>query len=47
MTRLKLTPPKTTKVYSYRKAGADKMFETSTNTDPTTTCTTVASSTHF
>jgi len=45
--KLKLTEPKTSKLYSYRKQGTNKLFETSSGTDATTTCTTVASSTHF
>ncbi|WP_184550932.1 hypothetical protein [Mucilaginibacter sp. FT3.2] len=45
--KLNLTTPKTSKLYSYRKIGAEKFFETSSGTDVTTTCTSVASSTHF
>ncbi len=45
--KLKLEEPKTVKLYNYRRANADKMFETSSGTDITTTCTTIVSSTHI
>ncbi|SDH15659.1 hypothetical protein [Mucilaginibacter gossypii] len=45
--KLKLTAPKTAKLYGYSKPSAVKMFETSTGTDPTTTCTTSISTTHI
>jgi len=45
--KLKLTEPKTSKLYSYRKTGASKLFETSSGTDATTTCTTVFTTTHL
>jgi len=46
--KLKLKQPETRKLYSYRKVNADKMLDTSSNnTDVTTTCTTVTSTTHF
>jgi len=45
--KLKLTEPKTSKLYSYRKPNAGFMLGNSGNTDVTTTCTTVTTTTHF